>query len=571
MSVPNTVLKIIDKRGAIVDFEIERIQRSIRASLVDVTRSSRWSPDLRAEKYARKVAARIYREFYDQRWLLSDFIVKFLNYKPDERARRLAGAHVNTRLRYVLLERFRDELPADTDPAAHADRLRAFLLREVRNARVDPHYTDGLFPRLGDAEVEEIVAFLQAQVLELAAAGAYPPELLYPHREYVQDMIEKELKDIGEVDVAEAYMIFREGRRKIHAGEISEAQFTNNGIHREVVNRTLRWNIEHECETVFALNDWIHGRHGKRLAELVEAAEQRYHGDVAETAARILERKDEVRVVIIAGPSCSNKTTTTVIIGQALEREGLRLKQLNVDNYFYDLTQQPKDEFGDYDFEMPESIDIPLLNRHLEALLDGKTVEMPYYNFKKGRRDGSRPFQVGPDEVILIDCLHGLHRNLTAAVPARAKFRIYIESMNVIRNTNGEYTKWADVRMLKRMIRDSQHRGYGAEHTLAHWPYVRKGELKHIIPYIFTTDSVLNSGLPYELPVLKTVLEGRFPARPFIRNLYFQGRLDPYIRGMRVANLLETLADWPDLDLIPSTSPIREFIGGSSYVIPHNE
>lgn len=571
MSIPNTVLKIISKTGAIVDFDIERIRKSIRGSIVDVAGSPRWLPDMKAEQYAQKVAARVYREFYDSRWLLSDFIVKFANYKPDERNRRLAAAFVTSRLRYVMLERFKDEIPPGEDPRKHEAKLRAFVENEVRTAKVDPHYTEGLFPRLGDAEIKEIAPFLVAQVLEIADSGKLPPDAHFPHREYIQDLIEKELKDIGEVDVAEAYMIFREGRRKIHAGEITETQFTNNGIPREIVNRTMRWNIEHECETIFALNDWVHGRHGKKLPELIEACERRYHGDVRETAARILERKDEIRVVVIAGPSCSNKTTTTVIIGQELQRVGLKLKQLNVDNYFYDLTQQPKDEFGDYDFEMPEAIDIPLLNEHLATLLDGKPIQMPYYNFKLGRRDGTSAFAVADDEVILIDCLHGLHRNLTASVPARAKFRIYIESMNVLRNTNGDFTKWADVRMLKRMMRDSAHRGYGASHTLAHWPYVRKGELKHIIPYIFTTDAILNSGLPYEIPVLKNTLKGKYPTREFIDELYFQGRLDPYIRGMRVANILDTVAEIPSLDLVPPTSPIREFIGGSTYVIPHNE
>ncbi|HBW48039.1 TPA: response regulator SirA, partial [bacterium] len=191
--------------------------------------------------------------------------------------------------------------------------------------------------------------------------------------------------------------------------------------------------------------------------------------------------------------------------------------------------------------------------------------------FKLGKRDKYIPFNVKEDEVILIDCLHGLYRKLTSSVPNRNKFKIYIESMNLLRNTNGEFTKWADVRLLKRMIRDSQHRGYPAETTLAHWPYVRKGELKHIIPYIFSTDAVVNSGLPYELSILKATAGKIFPSRRVIERLREEGRLDPYIRGIRVASLMETVAEFPDLSLLPSTSPIREFIGGSSYEIPHNE
>lgn len=569
MSLPNSVLKIISKRGEVVDFAIERIIRSIRSTMEDVRGSTRWSHDLRARKYAEKVAARVYREFYNLSWLKSDFIVKYLNYGAKERAERMKNAKVTERLSFAILETFRDMVPGGR-VAEHRPALEAFISSEIRNARVDPHYTEGLFPKLADSEIAEIISFLADETLALAARPLVPDHL-YPHREYVQDMVEKELKDIGEVDIAEAYMVFREGRRKIHAGEISPIQFTNNGIHRELVNRTLQWNIEHDCETIFALNDWIYGRHGKRLPDLIEACERRYHDDVRATARAILERKDDIKVVVIAGPSSSNKTTTTVIIGQELQKEGLKLKQLNVDNYFFDLTKQPKDEFGDYDFEMPEAIDMEMLNANLEGLMTGHPIQMPHYNFKLGRRDGFTEFKVAKDEIILIDCLHGLYRKLTEGVPNRNKFKIYIESMNVLRNTNGEYTKWADVRLLKRTIRDAQHRGYGAEHTLAHWPYVRKGELKHIIPYIFSTDAVLNSGLPYELNVLKSTVGKLFPNRTWIEKLREEGRLDPYIRGMRILSLMETVADFPDLDLLPSTSPIREFIGGSSYIIPHND
>ncbi len=570
MSLPNSVLKLISKQGEVVDFEIERIARSIRATMEDLSGSLRWSHDLRARMFAEKVAARIYREFYNLSWLKSDFIVKFLNYAPAERKERLRHAKVTERLTFALLETFRDSVPPGRSVADCADALRHLIASEIENAKVDPHYTEGLFPKLNAEEKAEIIVFLAGETLALSGREM-TPELLYPQREYVQDMVEKELKDIGEVDIAEAYMIYREGRRKLRDGEISPIQFTNNGIHREVVNRTLRWNIEHECETIFGLNDWIYGRHGKRLEELIEAGEKRYHEDVRAAAHKILERKGEVRVVVIAGPSSSNKTTTTVIIGQELAKQGLKLKQLNVDNYFFDLTKQPKDEFGDYDFEMPEAIDMDLLNRNLEELLAGKTIEMPHYNFKLGKRDKYTPFRVEDDEIILIDCLHGLYRRLTGSVSNRNKFRIYIESMNVVRNTNGEYTKWADVRLLKRMIRDSQHRGYPAEHTLAHWPYVRKGELKHIIPYIFSTDAVINSGLPYELPILKATAGKIFPGRDWIEKLRQEGRLDPYIRGMRVSSLLETVAEFPDMNLLPSTSPIREFTGGSSYEIPHND
>ncbi|MBU4133749.1 response regulator SirA, partial [bacterium] len=300
-------------------------------------------------------------------------------------------------------------------------------------------------------------------------------------------------------------------------------------------------------------------------------SDKRFKEDVDAVAKKILGRVGEVRIIIIAGPSCSNKTTTTVIIGKALSQAGLKLKQLNVDDYFKNLEDQPKDEFGDYDFEMPEAIDIDLLNENCRDLIGGKSIQKPRYNFKTGHRESYAEFRLEKDEILLIDCLHGLYRRLTASVPAVNKFSIYIESMNILRDTENMYTRWADIRMLKRMIRDVKYRNYSTEQTLAHWPYVRKGELKHILPYILSTDAVINAGLPYELPALKKSLENIMPPSEFIDNLRKEGRLDAYIRGVRVKSLLETVDPIEDLSIIPATSPLREFIGGSAYAIPHNE
>lgn len=566
MGIPNTVTKIINKRGEVVAFQREKIERSIAATIIDIEKSRRRAPELRARKYTELVIERLYRDFYAPVALKQKFVSMYLNYKPEERHRRLANARVTTRLTFALRELYTAGKAATTSPASIAD----FVAAEFADFCVDPRYTDGLIPDYAPVQKADIVDYLTLKTEEMMTREI-TNELMYPGREDVQDTVEVTLREIGEVEAAEAYMLFREGKIKIRSGDISPAQFTNDGIHRERLSQTIAWNIEHECDSVFALNDWVLGRRGKRLPELIDACERRYRGAVLEAAERILARKRELRVIIIAGPSCSNKTTTTVIIGDELKKEGLKLKTLNIDNYFKNLEQQPKDEFGDYDFEMPEAIDIPLLNEHLDLLMQGQPIDMPHYNFKLGYRDKTIPFALAGDEILLIDCLHGLFSKLTAAVPVKKKFRIYIESMNVLRSITGEPTRWSDIRMLKRMIRDFSHRGYRPESTLPHWPYVRKGELKHIIPYIYTADAVINSGLPYELAALKTALADIIPSRAFIEELRQQGRLDPYIRGIRVHTLLETVAGFPALDVIPATSPIREFIGGSVYEIPHND
>lgn len=569
LSVPNTIVKIVNKHGQIEDFDLSRIVRSINLAIVDVNGNNLGISQHRALRYAKSVAARVYREYYDLDWNKTQFITQYVSYEPAERHDRLNAAFITLRMSFVLLEKFKDRLGAKKIQDC-ADDLRAFIRAEIDSAQMDVKFTEGLFPKLTDDVRADMASYLASHVLDLAAHKP-SPSVLCPTREYLQDTIERELKDLGEIEVAEGYMIYREGRRKIHSGDISELQFTRDGIPRDHVRRTLEWNIDHECDSIFALNDWILGRNGKDIRDLIQMAEARFREDILSTAQKILDLKGVISVVIIAGPSCSNKTTTTVIIGTELKRENLRFRQLNVDDYFFDLAQQPKDEFGDYDFEMPEAIDIELLNQHLEALLAGREIQKPKYNFKKGCRDGYEPFHLEPGEIVLIDCLHGLYRRLTSAVPQHRKFRIYIESMNVIRNVGGAWTRWADVRMMKRMIRDARHRGYSTEQTLAHWSYVRKGELKHIIPYIFSTDSVINSGLPYELVVLKHALKDILPDLGFIQRLRAEGRLDPYVRGIRVHSLLTTLSELAAWDHIPNTSPIREFIGGSVYLIPHND
>ncbi len=569
MNVPNTVVKFVNREGEIEEFDPTRIADAIAEAVRDVEDSRLNVPERRAQHYAERVTDRIYREYYDLDWLASEFVIHYLNYDPEERQRRMEEAFVTERLSFVLLETFKSRI-TDADVASHEERLEAFVRETIESAELDPRYTHSLFPDLSESEREKIVEFLVSSVVELDGRD-YAPEMLCPPREYIQDTIEKELKRLGEIEVAEGYMIYREGRKKVHAGEISELQFTNNGIHRDVVRRTNEWNVDHNCDSVFQLNRWMRGERGRDPSDLVEAAETRFRGDVREVGERIIGEKNSLDVVIVAGPSCSNKTTMTLMLGEFLGREGLSFRQLNVDDYFHPLEKQPKDKHGDYDFEMPGAINMSLLNDHLDRLRRGEEVDKPIYDFEAGGPRGTETFRCREDEILLIDSLHGLYRDLTRSVSESRKFRVYIESMNVLRDISSHHTRWSDVRMLKRMVRDARYRGYSTENTLSHWPYVRKGELKHIIPYIFSTEAVINSGLPHELPVLKAVIGDEFPGPGFIEGLRDEGRLDAYVRGKRTRALLETVEPFPDLSQLPGESPLREFIGGSSYDIPHND
>jgi uridine kinase len=238
---------------------------------------------------------------------------------------------------------------------------------------------------------------------------------------------------------------------------------------------------------------------------------------------------------------------------------------LNLDHYFFDLEDHPKDEYGDYDFETPEALDIPLINKHIKALVEGQKVKMPYYDFKIGKRQlGSTDISIGPDQVILIDTLHGLYEPLTQSVDDELKYKVYIETVYILKDRDGNLLRWTDIRLLRRMVRDHAQRGYDPRQTIGHWHYVRRSELKHIIPFISDADYVLNGALPYELPFHKKYSFRYFPEfiREWARN---PKRRDAYIRADRIHRLLSQVEPYEDESVVPEDSLLREFIGGSIY------
>ena len=381
-----------------------------------------------------------------------------------------------------------------------------------------------------------------------------------PNVEDIQDIVEYTLKINGHIRTAEAYMIYRAGRAGVRAGLIAENCFVPDGVPRLKIDQVKRWNNAHKCETIAQLNEWIES---EKFEDLMNASIVQYENDVTQAADMILKRPD-IRLVIVAGPSSSGKTTTTCKLGERLARYGKKLKTLNVDNYFHSLDEYEVDEFGDRDFERPEALRIDLINEHLSRLLKGETVKIPFYDFKQGKRfDEKQEFSVKPNEIILLDSLHGLYPRMTAAVPDEQKFRLYIGTFNVLKDLDGNFTRWTDIRLLRRMLRDRDHRNHPIDETLGHWHYVRNSELKHIIPYINTTNYIVNGGLAFELPVLKNHMGDDFPDPK-----QFEGdpkRIDAYLRAVRIRKLLESVKELKDTSIIPKDSHLREFIGGSVY------
>ena len=379
--------------------------------------------------------------------------------------------------------------------------------------------------------------------------------------EEVQDIIEKVLIENGHAKTAKAHILYRAERAKIRELKNGNDRAGDNLPYKTMWER-LMWNIDHNCETVAKINNHIENNTFK---ELILKAEDEYNKSIERAAEAIIDSNKNVKCVIIAGPSSSGKTTTTIKLGNVLRKNDKKLVAINLDNYFFDLHMHPKDEFGDYDFETPEALDLGLINEHLENLIQGNTIMMPKYNFKTGKREEKRTsLKLESNEILLIDNLHGLYKDMTKVVKEEQKFRIYIETLSQQRDKNKNFIRWTDIRLLRRMIRDSKHRNFDPKRTLEHWHYVRRAELKHIVPYISTADFVINGSLPYELAVLKPYLLKYFPE--FIKEYKSNTkRQDAYIRSKRIFELLNEFKDFTNIEWIPENSLIREFIGDSSY------
>jgi uridine kinase len=401
---------------------------------------------------------------------------------------------------------------------------------------------------------------LSAQVVKILEDQTPPNHI--PTIEEIQDIVEKVLIENGHAKVAKAYILYRDERARHRKERAALASAPSENIPWAKLWHILDWAIQHDLHTVDLLNTRI--QKGE-LQEIIRVSEAAYNEDVENAAEMILDRMNDVRIVIISGPSSSGKTTTTIKIGQRLERKNLKLVTLNVDNYFFDLDMHPKDEFGDYDFETPQALDLPLINTHLNQLIRGEEVWIPFYDFKTGHRsDAQTRMQLKENEIILIDSLHGLYPGMTSGVPDNQKFKLYLEPLLQMKDKEGRYVRWADLRLIRRMLRDASHRAYDPSQTIEHWHYVRSSELRNIIPNLNHADYIINSAMPYELPLYRSRLLKSF-ANWTER---YQGdplRTDAFTRADRLYKLLNEVVPMEDESLIPVDSVMREFIGGSCY------
>ena len=406
---------------------------------------------------------------------------------------------------------------------------------------------------------KEKAAELAAQVIEVMEKqfdGDYKP-----HVEEIQDIVEKVLIENGHAKVAKEFILYREEAAHRRAADSKHFSKPNEVVPWKKVWRSLDWAVSHNLHTVESTNERI--RNGE-FPQIVHESETFYETQLDTAADLIKERSNELKMVMVSGPSSSGKTTTTMKLEMRLKKMGMRFVPLVVDNYFYDLEMHPKDEFGDYDFETPQALDLEMINDHLKLLAAGEEVKIPYYDFKVGKRHLDKtPLQIRENEVLLIDSLHGLYPEFSREIPASQKFKLYLEPLLQMKMPDGQYIRWTDLRLIRRMLRDSVHRAYNPEQTLLHWHYVRSSEKRTILPYCNTADYIVNTSMPFEVPLYRPKLVDHF--EEWVRKYSNDPlRTDAYERAARVAKMLEEIEPIEDDSPVPGDSVLREFIGGST-------
>ena len=293
-----------------------------------------------------------------------------------------------------------------------------------------------------------------------------------------------------------------------------------------------------------------------RIKEVIMMDEALHEKKIANIADDIASKKG-VKMILIAGPSSSGKTTFAQRLGIQLKINGLRPVTISVDNYFVEREENPRDENGDYDFECLESIDIKLFNDHLTKILNGEEVEMPTFDFKVGtKKYKGNKIKMEKDDVLVIEGIHCLNDELTKKIPREQKYKIYISALTVLNMDYCNRISSRDNRLIRRIVRDHQFRGYSAKNTLATWDSVTKGEEQYIFPFQEEADSMFNTSLIYELSVLKNI------AVPLLEEIKQEDK--EYAEARRVLNMLKYFEPVSN-KLVPTNSLIKEFMGGGDF------
>ncbi len=320
-----------------------------------------------------------------------------------------------------------------------------------------------------------------------------------------------------------------------------------------VLKESEKWSETLKIDTVGALNEQISQGNIKDIILVAEALQEK---KIAEIATMIAESKDK-KFIMIAGPSSSGKTSFSHRLSIQLKANGLNPHPIGVDDYFINRDITPRDENGNYNFEVLEALDVEQFNKDMLELLDGKTTKMPTYNFITGKREyKGNTLTLGKDDILVIEGIHGLNDKLSYALPRNSKYKIYISALTQLNIDEHNRISTTDGRLIRRMVRDARTRGISAEETIARWQSVRNGEESYIFPFQEEADVMFNSALIYELSVLKQFAEPLLFGIPSTSS--------EYVEAKRLLKFLDYFLGVNTED-IPNNSLVREFVGGSCF------
>ena len=305
--------------------------------------------------------------------------------------------------------------------------------------------------------------------------------------------------------------------------------------------------------TVYKLNKAIEEDRIKYVIMLAEALHEKKIANIADDIAK----RKNVKMVLIAGPSSSGKTTFAQRLGIQLRLNGLKPVTISVDNYFVERQDTPRDENGEYNFECIEAIDLKLFNEHLVKLLNGEEIEVPEFDFNVGtKRYNGKKMRLAEDEILVIEGIHCLNDKLTSQISKDQKYKIYISALTVLNMDRYNRISTTDTRLIRRIVRDYQFRGYSALHTLNTWHKVTEGEEKNIFPYQELANTIFNTSLIYELNALKPI------AMPLLQEITDEYR--EYAEAQRLINILKYFREVPK-SYVPNNSLLKEFLGGGTF------
>mgnify|MGYP006069698787 CR=1 FL=1 len=328
-----------------------------------------------------------------------------------------------------------------------------------------------------------------------------------------------------------------------------------------VKNKKLAWAMEEyddinkimKIDRVYRINEAIEKGTIKDIILLAEALHEK---KIAKIADNIAKNKN-IKMILIAGPSSSGKTTFAQRLGIQLKLNRIKPVTISVDNYFVERKDTPRDENGEYDFECLEAIDLNLFNDHLTRLLNGEEVEMPEFDFYEGtKRYKGKKLKLEKDEVLVIEGIHCLNDKLTSSIPSEQKYKVYISALTVLNLDRFNRISTTDTRLIRRIVRDYQFRGYSAKHTISTWNKVNEGERNNIFPFQEESNFIFNTSLVYELGALKPIV------MPLLEEITKEDK--EYAEACRLINMLKYFKEIPK-EYVPNNSLLKEFLGGGDF------